>query len=145
MGCKARGFGPRPRGGHSSSMNRSSYQPHGSRSFNYRDPSRARSASLAQREENPRSKTKYHRCGGNHEPSICPYRTNTCFGCGKIGHMKSMCGKYRPEKRSYTEDKRDSHSANKKSKSHKVEQIEQKTELNQVRGNESVQTDSSDD
>lgn len=129
----------------SRSMTRSSYQPHGGRSFNFRDPSRARSSSFGQRDEEYRGK-KCHRCGGGHDPSVCPYRLNTCFNCGKIGHMKSMCGKYRPDNRPTGSDKRNApRDTGKKPKKQKIEAVEIKPEVNQVRSQDNIDSDSSDD
>ena len=32
-----------------------------------------------------------HRCGGNHYPNNCRYKTSKCFECQKTGHIASAC------------------------------------------------------
>ncbi|KAE8737668.1 hypothetical protein FOCC_FOCC016866 [Frankliniella occidentalis] len=34
-------------------------------------------------------------CGQLHFRSNCPYKNATCFGCHQVGHVKSVCGKFR--------------------------------------------------
>ena len=34
-----------------------------------------------------------HRCGGAHEPSICPFKQYDCHYCKKKGHIAQMCRK----------------------------------------------------
>lgn len=55
--------------------------------------------------------------------------------------MKVMCGKYRPDRKSHGDQKRGQHDYEKKSKRQKVETVEVKPEINQVRQD----SDSSDD
>lgn len=57
--------------------------------------------------------------------------------------MKAMCGKFRPEKRSFTD--KDKSSDKDKSKKQKVENIECKPDINQVRLNNGNFSDSSDE
>lgn len=117
-------------GAHSSKMARSSYQPYGARSFNFRDPSRARPAPFMRSEGDLRFK-QCHRCGGGHDAASCPCRMNTCFKCGRVGHMKAMCGKFRPDKRSLSQEKRGRQDGEKRPRVQKVENVETKQEVNQ--------------
>ena len=32
-----------------------------------------------------------YRCGGKHDPTKCRFGTETCYKCGKIGHMVKVC------------------------------------------------------
>lgn len=34
---------------------------------------------------------KCYRCNGNHAPFKCPFKTATCHGCGKRGHVRQAC------------------------------------------------------
>lgn len=59
--------------------------------------------------------------------------------------MKSMCGKFRPEKRTFESNQRGQLDSEKKKKRQKVESIELKPEVNQVRSEGGQYSDSSDD
>lgn len=131
-------------GERSGGMSRSSYQPFSGRSFNFRDPSRARPSSFSNNDEKFRTKI-CHRCGNSHDPSDCPCRQNTCFKCGRVGHMKVMCGKFRPEKRPLEKERRGPAETDKRAKKMKVEAVETKPEVNQVRSSNGDFSDSSDD
>ena len=37
------------------------------------------------------AKQKCYRCNGTHNPQRCPFKTATCYGCGKRCHVKPVC------------------------------------------------------
>ena len=44
-------------------------------------------------------KRECYRCGGNHDPSSCKFKNETCYKCQKKGHMAKVCqGKKKPQK-----------------------------------------------
>ena len=44
-------------------------------------------------------KRECYRCGGNHDPSSCKFKNETCYKCQKKGHMAKVCqGKKKPQR-----------------------------------------------
>lgn len=86
----------------SGGFSRSSYQPAGARSYNQRDPSRARYDPYRRAQPSQQSQA-CHRCGSlAHNHVDCPHRKRTCFKCGREGHMQSVCKSGGPAKRAHS-------------------------------------------
>lgn len=59
-------------------------------------PSEKEKRSLPKEKRNEKRKQKpdkCFRCGNNHNPNVCWYKSKECHQCGKRGHIKLMCGK----------------------------------------------------
>lgn len=113
------------------SMNRSSYQPPGARSFDQRDPSRARPVPYSRHQLGQPAKPCY-RCGSrSHDPMGCPHRSKICFNCNRLGHMRIMCTVPVSSKRQRSPPQQSFKSEPKKSR---VDNVETESEdINQVR------------
>lgn len=67
-----------------SSSDRCHYKKGQSSRYNRQDDTRGKHRSSDKRQN-------FYRCGkDNHQPTECYYRTETCHGCGKVGHLKSL-------------------------------------------------------